>query len=323
VIYYLNMDKKIQDIITKLNKVANKDIAFAGQKKVVEGQSTGVEMLDFDIGCNGYPKGRITEIYGIQSSAKTSLALWGIASAQREGKTCVFVDAEYALDLQLASSLGVDVENLIVLYPDNGEEAFSVIENLLRDKTADLIVVDSVPSLVPTPELEAEVNKPTMGGQARLIAAGLRRLVPLVSKQNAVLILINQVRANIMGGIYDPYVTPGGYALKFYTSLRIELKNKGKLVKGEETVGQQVIYRMKKNKVGMNNDSGLINYVYNDGFYAELNLLAMGVKKGVITRGGNTYSWGEQKLGVSKAKAEEFLETNPEIAEQIRKMIDA
>jgi len=315
------MNKKIQDIVNKLNKIANKDIAFAGQKKVVEGQSTGVEMLDFDIGCGGYPKGRITEIYGIQSSAKTSLALWGIAAAQRDGKTCVFVDAEYSLDLGLADTLGVDVKNLIVLYPDNGEEAFSVIETLLRDKTADLIVVDSVPSLIPTPELEAEVNKPTMGGQAKLIASGLRRLVPLVSKQNAVLILINQVRANIMGGIYDPYITPGGHALKFYTSLRIELKNKGKLVKGEETVGQQVVYRMKKNKVGMNNDRGLINYVYNDGFYAELNLLAMGVKKGVITRSGNTYSWGEQKLGVSKAKAEEFLDENPEIAEQIKKAI--
>lgn len=311
-------DKKIISIKDKINKITNKETAFTGEKKVLEGQSTGVELLDYAIGCNGYPKGRITEIFGLPGSAKTSLALWGIAQAQRDGLTCMFVDAEYALDLKLAESLGVNVDDLIIIYPDTGEEAIEVVERVLLDKDVDFIVIDSVPSLVPTPEIEADVNKPTMGGQARLIASAMRRLVPLVAKNNAVLIMINQLRLNIMGGQYDPYTTPGGMSLRFYSSVRMQVSSTEKLKKGGDIVGQRVRYRMKKNKVGMNNDDGHFDYIYNDGFKSKLDLIEVGTKKGVIERVGNTYTFGETKLGVGKEKALEYLESNSELLLAVR-----
>lgn len=312
-------DKKILDIIKKINKTANKEVAFGGDDTLhVEGQTTGIELLDYAIGCNGYPKGRITEIFGLAGSAKTSLALWGIAQAQRDGKVCMFIDAEYALDLEHAKTLGVDVNNLIIIKPETGEEVFEVIENMLIDNSVDLIVLDSIPSLVPAPELEAEINKPTMGGQARLIASGLRRLVPLVAKSNAVLILINQMRVNIMGGSYDPYITPGGMSLKYYTSVRMQVSIVDKLKKGDEVVGQRVRFKMKKNKVGMNNDEGILDFVYEQGFRSELDLVDVGLKMGKVTRAGNTYSYGETKLGVGKEKSLDFLKENPELEAKLR-----
>lgn len=312
------MDNKIKSIADKINKITNKEVAFVGIKKSIEGQSTGVELLDYAIGCGGYPLGRITEIFGLPGSAKTSLALCGIAQAQKDGKTCMFVDAEYALDIEHAKKMGVDMDNLILIYPDTGEEALEVVEKMLLEKLVDFIVIDSVPSLVPTPEIESEINKPTMGGQARLIASGLRRLVPLVAKNSAALILINQVRENIMGGMYDRYITPGGQSLKFYTSVRIEITRIGDIKKGEEKIGQQVRYRMRKNKVGMNNDDGVLMFLYNKGFESKLNLIEVATKKGVVTRSGNTYMFGETKLGVGKEKALEFIEANESILQQIR-----
>lgn len=320
VIYCTHMDKKIQNIINKINKATNKEVAFAGDTTLkVEGQPTGVELLDYAIGCNGYPKGRITEIYGLAGSAKTSLALWSIAAAQRDGKVCMFIDAEFALDLQHAATLGVDVANLIIIKPDSGEQVFDVIENMLLEGDVDFVVIDSIPSLVPTPEIEADINKPTMGGQAKLIAAGLRRLVPLVAKKNVVLLLINQMRVNIMGGQYDPYITPGGMSLKFYTSVRIQVSSPEKLKKNGEVIGQRIKFKMKKNKVGMNNDEGLFDFVYNEGFTSQLDLLEVGTKKGILARSGNTYTFGDIKLGVGKDKSTEFLKENPQINEQIKK----
>lgn len=313
------MNKNIKEIISKINKATQKEVAFSGDTKLkIEGQSTGVELLDYAIGCNGYPKGRITEIFGLAGSSKTSLALWGIAQAQREGQVCMFIDAEFALDLQHAIMLGVDVENLIIIKPDSGEQVFEVIETMLTDGDVNFIVVDSVPSLVPTPEIEADINKPTMGGQARLIASGLRRLVPLVAKKKAVLIMINQMRINVMGGMYDPYITPGGISLKFYTSVRIQISSVEKLKKGTDVIGQRVRFKMKKNKVGMNNDEGIFDFVYGAGFKSELDIVDVGTKKGVITRSGNTYMFGETKLGVGKEKALEFLKANSELQTLVR-----
>lgn len=313
------IEKNIQDIIKKINKASNKEVAFGGNDSLkIEGQSTGIELLDYAIGCNGYPKGRITEIYGLPGAAKTSLALWGIAQAQREGRVCMFIDAEFALDIDHAKRLGVDTDNLIIIRPDCGEEAFDVIEKMLIGGDVDFIVVDSVPSLTPTPELEAEINKPTMGGQARLIASALRRVVPLVAKQNAVLILINQMRVNIMGGQYDPYTTPGGMSLRFYTSIRMQITMMEKLKKGTDIVGQRIKFKMRKNKVGMNNDEGIIDLDYEKGFMSKLDLVDVGIKIGVIQRTGNTYSIGETKLGVGKEKALEALEASPELQSLVR-----
>jgi recombination protein RecA len=313
------IEKNIKDIINRINKASNKEVAFGGNDSLkVEGSSTGIEVLDYAMGCNGYPKGRITEIYGLPGAAKTSLTLWGIATAQKEGKVCMFIDAEFALDIEHAKKLGVDTDNLIIIRPDSGEEAFEVIEKMLIEGDVDFIVVDSIPSLIPVPELEAEINKPTMGGQARLIASALRRIVPLVAKQNAVLILINQMRVNIMGGQYDPYTTPGGMSLKFYTSIRIQISMLEKLKVSGEIVGQRIKFKMRKNKVGMNNDEGVIDLDYKTGFKSKLDLVDVGIKIGVITRSGNTYSIKDIKLGVGKEKALEALESNPELQLLVR-----
>ena len=313
------MNSNIKNIINKINKATNKEVAFGGDSTLkIEGQSTGVELLDYAIGCGGYPKGRITEIYGLAGSAKTSLALWNIAEAQKQGKTCMFIDAEFALDIQHAITLGVDVSNLIIIKPDSGEQVFEVIESMLIDGDVDFIVVDSIPSLVPTPEIEAEINKPTMGGQAKLIASGLRRLVPLVAKNKAVLILINQMRVNIMGGQYDPYITPGGMSLKFYASVRIQVSSPEKMKKDGEIVGQRIKFKMKKNKVGMNNYEGTFDFIYNKGFESRLDLVEIGTKIGIITRSGNTYMLGEKKLGVGKEKALEYLNSDSELQTLVR-----
>jgi len=315
------MDKKIQKILEDINSKSTDPIAFVGEKQRVVGQSTGIAMLDFDIGCEGYPRGRITEIYGQEGTAKTSLALWGVAQAQRDGLQCLYIDAEYALDLGLAERLGVDLDKLIIIYPKTGEEAIGVVERMLKEQVVDFVVIDSVPSINPTPELEAEVGKPTMGGQARLWASALRRLVPLVATQKAVLLLINQVRHNIMGGQYDPWVTPGGKALKFYSSVRIELKRKDKLIRGDEAIGQRVEYRMKKNKVNMNNDTGFFDYVYNEGFFSELDIVGMAIKKNILTREGNGYFFNGERIAIGREKTSEAIKANPELSSQILEAI--
>lgn len=278
-------------------------------------------MLDFDIGCDGYPRGRITEIYGQEGTAKTSLALWSVAQAQRDGMQCLYIDAEYALDLQLAQKLGVNLDTLIIIYPKTGEEAIGVVERMLKEKVVDFVVIDSVPSINPTPELEAEVGKPTMGGQARLWASALRRLVPLVALSNSVLLLINQVRHNIMGGSYDPWVTPGGKALKFYSSVRIQLNRKDKLVKGDDVIGQRVEYKFRKNKVNMNNDSGFFDYIYNQGFVSELDIVAIAIKKNILTREGNGYFFNGERIAIGREKTNEAIRANPELSSQILEVI--
>lgn len=315
------MDSKLQKILKEINEKAGEDIAFVGEKKTIQGQSTGIAMLDFDIGCEGYPRGRITEIYGQEGTAKTSLALWGIAQAQRDGLQCLYIDAEYALDLSLAQKLGVNLDKLIIIYPKTGEEAIGVVERMLKERVVDFVVIDSVPSINPTPELEAEVGKPTMGGQARLWASALRRLVPLVALQNAVLLLINQVRHNIMGGTYDPWVTPGGKALKFYSSVRIQLNRKDKLAKGDDIIGQRVEYKMKKNKVNMNNDVGYFDYIYNEGFVSDLDVVAIGIKKNILTREGNGYFFNGERIAIGREKTQEAIKVNPALSSQILEAI--
>lgn len=318
------MNKKIESIINKINKLTDREVAFTGKNiDTIDGQTTGIETLDYAIGCGGYPKGRITEIYGLPGASKTSLALFNIATAQKQGVVCMFIDAEFALDINHAKSLGVDTDELIIVRPDSGEEALELVEKTLIEGGVGFIVIDSIPSLVPTPEIEADLNKPTMGGQARLIASGLRRLVPLVSRENAVLLLINQMRVNIMGGQYDPYITPGGMSLKFYTSVRIEIKMQEKLKKDGDAIGQRIRFRMKKNKVGMNNDEGYFDFVYNNGFTSVLDVLEIATKKGITNRAGNTYYFGDTKLGTGKDKALSFIQENPQLLSQIQELINS
>lgn len=314
-------DAKLKKILDEINKKSGEQIAFIGERREIQSITTGVDNLDFDIGCDGYPRGRITEIYGREGASKTSLALFGIAQAQKAGMKCVFVDAENTLDFELAESLGVDMDNLTILYPNYGEEALTALETMLHSDMADFIVIDSIPSLRPLAELEADVNKPNFGGLAKMWSNAVYRLVPLLAKKQAVLILINQVRANMVGGTYDPFVTPGGHAIKFHASLRMEIRRKA-VLKGEgETKGLQIEYRIKKSKMSKEQAvSGMIDYVFGEGFFGELDLLGMGVKAGLVRRGGSTYTLieGEERLGNNKEEALATIIGRPELVEQIK-----
>ena len=313
-------DTKLIKLLEEINKKSGEKIAFVGERKEITAVTTGVENLDFDIGCGGYPRGRITEIFGREGASKTSLALFGIGQAQKQGLRCVFVDAENTLDFDLAESLGVDISSLTVINPNYGEEGLTVIEQMLQAGLADFIVIDSIPSLRPLAELEAEVNKANFGGLAKMWSNAVYRLVPLLAKKNAVLILINQVRANMVGGQYDPYITPGGHAIKFHASLRIEIRKKGLLTQGEDTVGQMVLYKIKKSKMSKELQDGEMRYVYGLGFNGELDLIGGGVKSGVLTKDGANYyiTATNEKLAYGKNKALEVIQTKPELVEQIK-----
>jgi len=312
-------NNKVQKAIEKLNKARGNDVAFTGSYiEKLEPLPTGIEVLDEATGIGGLPVGRITEFHGLPGVSKTSLCLHIIANSQKAGKTCMFIDAEHALDIEHAKALGVDLDNLIIIQPYSGEEAFEIIEQMVKDDLVDVVVVDSIPSLNPTPELEAEFNKPTMGGQARMITGALRRLVPLFSKKKATMILINQMRVNIMGGQYQPYTIPGGMALQFYCSLRIKLNKKGDIKQGDKLVGLQVGFQTAKNKCSSRKDSGVFNYLFNKGFDSMVDIIEAGTNAGILVRDGNNYNYGDTPLGYGKAKAKATIYGSFELLNQIR-----
>jgi recombination protein RecA len=309
-----------ENIVESINDAASKEIAFYGRDwkgQQIEVMPTGMLPLDYALGIGGLPVGRIIEMHGLQSVAKTSLSLGIIASLQQQGVPCAFVDAEYALNMNHARKIGVDTDGLLVVRADTGEEVFEAIEKIVRSDAAKFIVVDSVSALVTKAELENDVNKPTMGGQARLMANGLRRLVAPLAKHKCTIVFINQLRANMMGGQYDPYSIPGGMALRFYTTIILELKRGAALKKGETQVGIEVVINVKKNKVGTPNESCLVTFLFENGFSAEADILAIGEKAGVIQHEGNTYSFSGEKLGIGQSKAREYLTANPEVTAKI------
>lgn len=306
-----------KDIIQELNKKLGKDLVCLGSKlDEVKFLSTGLLSLDVAIG-GGLPVGRIVEFRGLQSVAKTSLALAMIGNFQKQGIPCAFVDAEFSLNLQHARNLGVDTDKLVIVQPDTGEEAFDIVETLIRQKIAKVIVVDSVNALATKAELEAEVNKPGMGAQAKLISIGLRRIVGPVHKNEAIVIMINQFRANIMGGQYSPHVAGGGYALKYYTSVVLELRRDQEAKVGDELTGYNIKIKVEKNKVGKPKEECIVQLRFATGFSAEADVMTLGEKAGVITTSGNTYYFGDIKLGVGNNKTRVFLEENPDICQNI------
>lgn len=315
------MTKKASEgIVSSINDAASKEIAFYGKDwkgQDIEVMPTGMLPLDYALGIGGLPVGRVVEIHGLQSTAKTSLCLGIIAHLQKQGIACAFADAEYALNMNHARKIGVDTDELLVIRADTGEEFFEAIEKVIKQNAAKFIVVDSVSALVPRSELEADVNKPTMGGQARLMASGLRRLVGPLAKAGATLVFINQLRANIMGGQYNPYIVTGGMALQFYSTIMLELKRGDALKRGETQIGAEVIIHVKKNKVGNPNERCTVTFMFEEGFSAEADLLAIGEKAGVISHEGNTYSFSGEKLGIGQNKAREYLTANPAIGEAV------
>ncbi|GIW67267.1 MAG: protein RecA [Candidatus Parcubacteria bacterium] len=283
----------------------------------VEVISTGSPSLDLALGVGGLPRGRIIEIYGPESSGKTTLALSVAAQVQKENGNVAFIDTEHALDPDYAKKIGVNIEKLVISQPDSGEDALNIVEKLIRSGLFDLIIVDSVAALVPRAELEGEVGDQFIGLQARMMSQALRKLTGIISKTRTVLIFINQTRAMIGGMIPGQETTPGGKALKFYASVRIELKRVSQIKKGEEIIGNKIKAKIVKNKVAPPFKTAEFDIYYNEGISYEADLLNLAERIGVVKKSGNSYFWEETKLGGSFQAAREFLKENKEITQKI------
>ncbi len=281
---------------------------------------TGSPSLDIALGIGGVPRGRVIEIYGPESSGKTTLALNIVANAQKEG-TAAFIDAEHALDPAYAKKIGVNLEELLISQPDNGEQALDIVETLVRSSAVDVIVVDSVAALTPQAEIEGEMGDHHVGRQARLMSQALRKLTAIVAKGNVTVIFINQIRMKIGVMFGNPETTPGGNALKFYSSVRIEVRRMAQIKQGDVIVGNRVKAKIVKNKVAPPFQVTEFDIIYNEGISKEGDLIDTGVKYEVVTKTGNSFSFGEVRLGVGREKARTFLKENPKVFGEILKAI--
>lgn len=293
-------------------------------KKVdVEAISTGSISLDLALGIGGVPRGRVIEIYGPESSGKTTLTLHIIANAQKAGGTAAFIDAEHALDPEYAKKIGVKINDLLISQPDNGEQALDIVETLVRSNAIDVIAIDSVAALVPKAEIEGEMGDTHMGRQARLMSQALRKLTAIIARSNTIVIFINQLRMKIGVMFGNPETTTGGQALKFYSSVRIEVRRAAQIKKGEEVVGNRVKAKIVKNKVAPPFKTTEFDIMYNEGISQAGDLLDTGVKYEVVKKSGNSYAFEEVKLGVGRETAKAYLKENPKVSGEIVKAIKA
>ena len=311
-----NTVKEIKDrfgegSIMKLGDVKRVDVAAI---------PTGAPSLDIALGIGGVPRGRIIEIYGPESSGKTTLALHIVANAQKTG-AAAFIDAEHALDPSYAKKIGVNLEDLLISQPDNGEQALDIVEALVKSNAVDVIVIDSVAALTPQAEIEGEMGDSHMGRQARLMSQALRKLTAIGAKSNVTIIFINQIRMKIGVVFGNPETTTGGNALKFYASVRIEVRRAAQIKQGEQIVGNRVKAKIVKNKVAPPFQVTEFDIMYNEGISKEGDLIDTGVKYEVVTKTGNSFSFGEVKLGVGREKAKTFLRENPKIYKEIEKAL--
>ena len=283
--------------------------------------STGSLGLDLALGIGGLPKGRIVEIYGPESSGKTTLALHVIAEAQKSGGTCAFIDAEHALDSGYARKLGVDLENLLISQPDAGEQALEIADTLVRSGAIDVLVVDSVAALTPRAELEGEMGDSHMGLHARLMSQALRKLTASVAKSNTLIIFINQIRMKIGVMFGNPETTTGGNALKFYASVRLDIRRIGQLKDKEEVVGNQTRVKVVKNKVAPPFKVVEFDIMYGEGVSKTGELLDLGVKAGIVEKSGSWFSYNSERIGQGRENAKNFLKEHPETAREIEKQI--
>jgi recombination protein RecA len=289
--------------------------------RVRDGLSTGALSLDIALGGAGVPRGRVVEFFGPESSGKTTLALHVAASAQRAGGVAAIVDAEHALDPTWAKRCGVKLEELLVSQPDTGEQALEIVEMLVRSNAVDCIVIDSVAALVPKAELEGEMGQAHVGLQARLMSQCLRKLTGIISKSRTIVIFINQIREKIGVMFGSPETTPGGRALKFYSSCRIDVRRIGQLKEGEQVIGQRVRCKVVKNKVAPPFRAAEFDMMHSHGISYEGDLLDLGVAQKIVTRTGSWFKYGESHLGQGKEKARQFLVDNPAVAEEIKRKI--
>ncbi len=283
--------------------------------------STGALSLNLALGGGGYPKGRITEIYGPESSGKTTLTLHAIAEAQKKGGTCAFIDVEHALDPVYAQNLGVDTDNLLLSQPDYGEQALEIAETLVRSGAIDLIVIDSVAALVPKNEIEGDMGDSHVGLQARLMSQALRKLTGIVKKSNCVVIFVNQVREKIGVMFGNPEVTPGGRALKFYSSVRLEIRRIESLKSGVDVIGNRVRVKVVKNKIAPPFKFTEFDIVFGKGISREGDLLDLGCNFGVIEKSGTWFSCKKEKMGQGRESAKQFLRESTKLAAEVEKEI--
>ena len=285
--------------------------------------STGSLGLDLALGIGGLPRGRVCEIYGPESSGKTTLTLSVIAQMQKLGGTAAFIDAEHALDPQYAAKLGVDVEQLLISQPDNGEQALEITDMLVRSSSVDVVVIDSVAALVPKAEIEGEMGQPQMGLQARLMSQALRKLTANIKRSNTMVIFINQIRMKIGVMFGNPETTTGGNALKFYASVRIDIRRIGAIKKGEEVIGSETRAKVVKNKVAPPFRQAEFDILYGEGISREGEIIEHGVLHRILDKSGAWYNYGKERIGQGKDNAREFLKENPKIAQEIEAKIRA
>jgi len=278
---------------------------------------SGSIALDLAMGIGGYPRGRIVEVFGPESSGKTTLALHAIAKAQKTGGMAAFIDAEHAVDPEYAQKIGVDINNLLISQPDNGEQALEITEMLIRSGALDIIVIDSVAALVPRAELDGEMGDPHMGLQARLMSQALRKLAGIISKTKTCLIFINQMRMKIGVMFGNPETTTGGNALKFYSSVRLDIRKIASLKEGEEIVGNRTRVKVVKNKVAAPYRIAEFDILYTEGISHEGSLIDMGSDLGVVKKSGAWFSYGEERLGQGKENTRRYLKENPELSAKI------
>lgn len=316
----INLAEAISEIKEKFGEGAIMKLKEA-QKTNVEVISTGSLAVDLALGVNGIPRGRISEIYGGESTGKTTLALSILAEAQKAGGVAAFIDAEHALDPDYAKKIGVNVDDLLISQPDSAEQGLQIVETLVRSGEVDIIVVDSVAALVPKMEVAGEMGELQIGLQARLMSQALRKLSGIVSKTRTALIFLNQTRMKIGIMFGNPETTPGGLALKFYSSVRIELRRMAQIKQGEQIIGSRIKVKIVKNKVAAPFKTAELDIYYNEGISNASETINLGVKLGVIKKSGVYLQYNDEKIGQGMEKAKEFLKTNPKILKEIQKEV--
>jgi recombination protein RecA len=317
--------KALQAALAQIEKQFGKgSIMRLGEGEVIEDiqvVSTGSLGLDIALGVGGLPRGRVVEIYGPESSGKTTLTLQVIAEMQKLAGTCAFIDAEHALDIQYAQKLGVNLQDLLISQPDTGEQALEIVDALVRSGSVDLIVVDSVAALTPKAELEGEMGDSLPGLQARLMSQALRKLTATIKKTNCMVIFINQIRMKIGVMFGSPETTTGGNALKFYASVRLDIRRIGSIKKGEDVIGSETKVKVVKNKVSPPFKTAEFDILYGEGISREGEIIDMGVIAKVVEKSGSWYAYQGEKIGQGKDNAREFLRENPDVAREIENKI--
>ncbi|MDH5488788.1 MAG: recombinase RecA [Rhodospirillaceae bacterium] len=320
----VDKNKALEAAVSQIERAFGKgSVMKLGQRETVDAEvvSTGSLGLDIGLGIGGLPRGRIIEIYGPESSGKTTLALHVVAEAQKSGGTCAFIDAEHALDPSYAKKLGVNIDELLISQPDGGEQALEITDTLVRSGAVDVLVVDSVAALVPRAELEGEMGDHHMGLQARLMSQALRKLTASVSRSNTMVIFINQIRMKIGVMFGNPETTTGGNALKFYSSMRLEIRRIGAIKDREEIVGNQTRVKVVKNKLAPPFKMIEFDIMYGEGISKMGELLDLGTKAGLVEKSGSWYSYNSERIGQGRENSKQFMRDNPEKAAELEAAI--